>query len=194
MFNTAVQLAEAGDEERAIGTIVLAFAADPPARWLYPQAGDFLAHFPHFVRAFAGGAFGHRSAYGVDGFAGAALWLPPGVEPDEQALVGLLERSVAGPQLGQVFELLEQMGRFHPEQAHWYLPMIGVDPARQRQGHGDTLLRETLAHIDAQHHAAYLESTNPANIPLYERHGFVLQATLQVGTAPPMFPMVRAAR
>lgn len=32
--------------------------------------------------------------------------------------------------------------------------------------------------------AAYLESSNPANVPLYEQHGFVVLGTIQVGSSP----------
>ena len=41
---------------------------------------------------------------------------------------------------------------------------------------------------------AYLESTNPRNIPLYERHGFERLAILQYGSSPPMVPMLRKPR
>jgi hypothetical protein len=39
-----------------------------------------------------------------------------------------------------------------------------------------------------------LESSNPANIPLYERHGFSVLGTIQVGSSPSVFPMLRSAR
>ena len=41
---------------------------------------------------------------------------------------------------------------------------------------------------------ACLESSNPKNIPLYERHGFELLGTIQVGASPPIFPMLRKIR
>jgi hypothetical protein len=41
---------------------------------------------------------------------------------------------------------------------------------------------------------AYLESSNPANVPLYERHGFRALGTIQAGSSPTIFPMLRAAR
>ncbi|MFQ5758001.1 MAG: hypothetical protein ACE5H7_18160, partial [Acidiferrobacterales bacterium] len=57
----------------------LAFSADPAARWLWPNPQQYLTHFPSFVKAFGGQAFSHKSAYYVDGYAGAALWLSPEV-------------------------------------------------------------------------------------------------------------------
>jgi ribosomal protein S18 acetylase RimI-like enzyme len=174
--------------------MVLAFGSDPPARWMFPDPHQYLSHFPHFVRAFGGRALDHRSAYYVDNFAGVSLWLPPGVQPDETALVALLERSVSAERLPYVFAILEQLGRFHPTEAHWYLPMTGVDPSKQGNGYGSTMLRHALQGIDQDQLPAYLESTNPGNIGLYERHGFKLLGTIEVADAPPMFPMLREAR
>jgi ribosomal protein S18 acetylase RimI-like enzyme len=47
-----------------------------------------------------------------------------------------------------VFAVFEQMGRCHPQEAHWYLPLIGVDPAHQRKGHGSALLEHALSQCD----------------------------------------------
>ena len=37
---------------------------------------------------------------------------------------------------------------------------------------------------------AYLESTNPRNMTLNQRHGFKAIGQIQVGTSPPMVPML----
>jgi hypothetical protein len=41
---------------------------------------------------------------------------------------------------------------------------------------------------------AYLESSNPRNIPLYQRHGFEAMGEIQVGAAPVVTPMIREPR
>jgi ribosomal protein S18 acetylase RimI-like enzyme len=64
----------------------------------------------------------------------------------------------------------------------------------QGRGYGSALLRHALEQIDRDGQLAYLESTNPANVPLYQRHGFEVVGTIQVDDAPPMIPMVRRAR
>ena len=81
------------EEEAAINVVVLAFSADPAARWLYPDPHQYIVNFPSFVRAFGGKAFEQGSAYSIDGCSGAALWLPPDVHPDEETLVGLIQRT-----------------------------------------------------------------------------------------------------
>jgi ribosomal protein S18 acetylase RimI-like enzyme len=72
--------------------------------------------------------------------------------------------------------------------------MIGVDPARHGRGHGGALMIQVLQRCDREHAPAYLESTNPRNVSLYERHGFQALGRVQVGAAPPFVPMLRAAR
>ncbi|WP_280177443.1 GNAT family N-acetyltransferase [Microvirga pakistanensis] len=79
----------------------------------------------------------------------------------------------------------------HLHEPHWYLPLIGVDPARQRKGYGSMLLAHALRACGATGTPAYLESSNPENIPLYQRHGFKVLETIQVGTSPPVIPMLR---
>ncbi len=190
----AVTATTPSDAEQAVAVIVLAFGTDPAARWTYSDPRQFLTHFPAVVRAFGGKAFAYGTGHHVSDFAGAALWLPPGVHPDEEALGAVIRRSVAAERQAAVFAVFEQMGRYHPSEPHWYLPLIGVDPLHQGKGHGSALLQHALLQCDRDHVPAYLESTNPANIPLYERHGFEVLATIQVGSSPPIVPMLRRVR
>jgi GNAT superfamily N-acetyltransferase len=136
-----IRTARASDEDPAIDAIVLAFAADPAARWTWPDPQQYLSHFPTFVRAFGGRAFAHKTAYCVDGYAGTALWLPPDVHPDEDALVSLLHRTAPERIQPEVSGVFEQMERYHPREPHWYLPLIGVDPSQQGKGYGSALMQ-----------------------------------------------------
>ncbi len=189
-----VRQAARSDEARALGVLLLAFSADPVTRWSWPDAQQYLEHFPAFAKAFGGGAFASESAFIAESSAGAALWLPAGSAPDEDALAALFERSVEKPKLEDVYALLEQMGRYHPSEPHWYLPLMGVDPSHQGKGYGAALMEHALAKCDRDRRPAYLESTNPRNVPLYQRHGFELLGTIQAGSSPPLFPMLRKPR
>ena len=80
----AVKTATPADEASAVGTVVLAFAADPVARWCWPDSHQYLSSMPGFTMAFGGGAFARQSALCTEDFAGAALWLPPNVHPEEE--------------------------------------------------------------------------------------------------------------
>jgi ribosomal protein S18 acetylase RimI-like enzyme len=86
------------------------------------------------------------------------------------------------------------MASYHPPEPHWYLPLLGVDPTRQGQGVGSALLQHATARCDQAGQLAYLESSNPANVPLYERHGFEIVGQIQAGTSPTFHPMVRKPR
>jgi len=116
------------------------------------------------------------------------------VHPDEDALLTLLQSTASEQGQQDLLTVFEQMGRYHPHEPHWYLPLIGVDPAQQGKGHGAALLQHALISCDRDHTLAYLESTNSKNISLYKRHGFELLGTIQVGTSPPLFPMLRRPR
>ena len=123
-----------------------------------------------------------------------ALWLPPGVHPDDEALDALMQQTLGPERLGELDAIFEQMMSYHPSGPHWYLPLIGCDAAHQGNGHGAALMTYALAECDRQNLPAYLESTNPRNITLYLRHGFESLGTIQAGSSPPMVPMLRQPR
>lgn len=182
------------DQASAVDTVVLAFAADPVARWCWPDARQYLAAFPGFTMAFGGAAFSHNSAHCTENYAGAALWLPPNVHPDEETLDQIVEDTASTAIRSDLMTIMEQMGKYHPDEPHWYLPLIGVDPAHQGRGHGNALMTHALLQCDREQSFAYLESTNPRNITLYRRHGFEALGQIQVGSSPPLVPMLRRPR
>lgn len=188
-----VSTATKAEMDQCVATVVLAFSSDPAARWAFADPQVYFEIFPRFVRAFGGKAFDHGSAHYIEGCA-AALWLPPGVEPDEETMVGLVESAVAEGDREAMFGLFEQMGAFHPKEPHWYLPLIGTDPAKQGSGHGSALLRHALAICDRDKLPAYLEASSPRNVPLYRRHGFEALGTIQAGDSPVITPMLRKPR
>jgi ribosomal protein S18 acetylase RimI-like enzyme len=130
----------------------------------------------------------------VEGFGGAALWLPPGVEADAERLGAIMQEHAEPSILPDAMRVFEEMERFHPQGPLWYLPLIGVDPTAQGHGHGSALLEYALPRADEDGLPAYLESSNPRNIPLYQRHGFEILGTIQIGTSPPLVPMLRQPR
>lgn len=191
---TAAVPAHAADYDRSIASLVAAFITDPFIRWMLPDSKQYLDYFPLVLKYFAGRAFEHSSAYRSEDFKAAALWLPPGVPPDDDALGEVMQEGVAPALQEEVFGVLEQVGSGHPQEAHWYLPAIGVEPLSQGRGYGSTLLAHGLGVCDRDHVAAYLEATNPANVPLYRRFGFDIIGQIQFGRSPAITPMFRAAR
>jgi ribosomal protein S18 acetylase RimI-like enzyme len=191
---TIVKTATAADETRVIDSLSLAFVADPASRWVWSDPQEYLENFPKFAKAFGGRAFENGSAYYVDGYAGAALWLPPNIHPDVETIASLLERTGSAQAQKDAMEVFEQMGNYHPQEPHWYLPLLGVDPLWHGKGFGSALMKHALGRSDRDNKLAYLESSNPKNVPFYERHGFELLGTIQVGTSPQIFPMLHTPK
>ena len=96
--------------------------------------------------------------------------------------------------LDDLLATFEKMDEWNPDEPHWYLPLIGVEPNAQGRGLGGALMRHAVARCDQEDAVAYLESSNPRNISLYERHGFEVMGEIQVGSAPRVTPMVRHPR
>lgn len=186
--------AGSSDAARVIDVLMLAFAADPPNRWLFPEAHDYVRNFPKFVQGLGGSAFANGTAFMTSDCSGAILWLAPNVGPDKEALSRLIEEDVAPDKQADLAGAIDEMGRYHPQEPHWYLPFIGVDPTRQGAGVGAALLRPILARCDEAGLPAYLESSNPRNRPLYQRHGFEILGEIKAGSCPPVTPMLRKPR
>lgn len=152
---------------------------------------QFLRLFHHSLEHMGGLGTDSGVGFLAEDGAGAALWLRPGTGPDMAALGAVMAELDLPADAPAVFG---QMGDRHPEEPHWYLPFIGVDPGAQGRGVGSALLAASLALVDADRLPAYLESTNPRNVPLYERFGFRVLGEIQVGSSPMMHPMWREAR
>lgn len=194
MSTVAVRSATKRDHQRVIDVITLAFSTDPMARWAYPDAVAYLAAMPEMVTAFGGHGFEHATVHIVNDGAAAAMWLPPGVGADSERLAAITEQHSPPEQLSDMRQVFEQMGSYHPSAPCWYLPLIAVDPMHQGQGHGSALLRHALEQCDRDGVIAYLESSNPRNVPLYERHGFASLGSIQAGSSPTIVPMIRRPR
>ncbi|HEX5185909.1 MAG TPA: GNAT family N-acetyltransferase [Nitrososphaeraceae archaeon] len=182
------------DKTTVIDALKLAFVADPATRWVWPDTQKYLSNFSSFAKAFGGKAFEYNSAHFIGNYNGAALWLPPNVHPDVDQLIALLQNSGSEDAKRDGPEVFEKMSSYHPNEPHWYLPLLGVDPLYHGKGLGSLLIQHAIAVCVLDENFAYLESSNPKNIPFYERHGFELLGKIQVNTSPPIFPMLRKPR
>jgi GNAT superfamily N-acetyltransferase len=133
----------------------------------------------------------------TDACESVAAWIPPG-EPDltraEQQLFGPLIEQLFGDRAGEVDALFGLFEENHPEEPHYYLSLWGTNPAFARQGLGTKLINHCLAIIDGAGMPAYLESSNPANLPRYEAFGFEPQIEFSVPGSPVITTMWREPR
>ena len=127
---------------------------------------------------------------------GAILFPPPG-----RYIPSLTRQLVAVP--GYAVALRGRLGlggtyvgsalRVHPREPHWYLQYVGVEPELQGHGVGTELVSFRVHSCDADGTAAYLESSNPANLALYMRLGFQPTGSLALPSgAPDVSTMWRA--
>jgi GNAT superfamily N-acetyltransferase len=163
--------------------------ASPKAAWAERAAAWFEAD----ARAQLSG---HGEVLVDDELRGAAIWSTPGHWKagigETLALVGPSARLFRGRTGRAMRTLLAIEGRHPRRPDHWYLAMIGTDPAHQGHGIGSALIAAVTDRCDAEGLPAYLESSKAANVPFYARHGFVEQDVIDLpAKGPQMWPMWR---
>ncbi|MFN2538260.1 MAG: GNAT family N-acetyltransferase [Mycobacteriales bacterium] len=179
------------DDAPAVGAALgAAFAADPLWRWL---VGDRAS--PVVAAITRRGCERHPEQFTVvDG--AASWWHPPG-----QWRLGWAETLRLVPRVAPIarvgsLRLLRMSAlveRQHPAGDHAYLGYLGA--AVQGQGLGTAVIQPALDVCDAAGWPAFLESSNPRNLPFYRRHGFVDRDPLRVPAGCPLIiPMWRDPR
>jgi ribosomal protein S18 acetylase RimI-like enzyme len=194
MFPLAARTVTPAEKDRALDIFTLAFVDDPMLRWIYADGSTYLKHLGPAQMVLGGRALTHGTAHVLDDFSAAAFWLPPGVGLDAEAMGALIESTVPPEKQADLAGVAAQMGQYHPHEPHWYLAVLGVDVSRQGKGLGSLLMKHALQRVDAERLPAYLESSNPRNIPFYERHGFEVIGRIQSGATPVVTPMLRRGR
>lgn len=196
MAGPSVEIRSATSDEmsQAVSSIVGAFITDPLARFAWPSPHEYLRAMPVATHEWAGGSIQHGTAYVSADLCGAALWLPPGVHANGEALERVFRDTAKPEHLDDLLVTFDKMDEWHLEEPHWYLPIVGVEPNAQGNGLGGALMRHAVARCDQEEALAYLESSNPRNISLYERHGFEVMGEIQVGAGPLVTPMLRRPR
>ncbi|HEY8584255.1 MAG TPA: GNAT family N-acetyltransferase [Capillimicrobium sp.] len=127
---------------------------------------------------------------------GVAAWLPPGAFPlglrrelagaPTWAKVGLLRPRSAPRAIRSVIAL----DALHPDEPHWFLSLLGVDPSWQGRGVGSRLLPPVLEQAGLVH----LDTSKPANLPWYRRFGLEpVEQIVSVPGAPPSWALRRDA-
>ena len=190
-----VRQAVEGDRQTVLNAMTLAFAADPIMRWMLPDAERYLSYFPKLTNAFGGRAIDEGKCFMTSGGEGAAMWLPPGVAPDEETIGTLIGEAASEEMQEPIGQMFEAMDAYHPKDEDcWYLAVLGVDAGKQGKGFGGALMNHVTNMLDERGALGYLESSNPMNISLYQRHGFEIMDQLRFGDSPVMTPMIRQRR
>jgi ribosomal protein S18 acetylase RimI-like enzyme len=195
-----VAAAQRRDLRSMARVLARAFHDDPVMMWVVPDPAARARALP---RMFATMIRHHYLRSGAPEVAGdgrlgaAALWDPPGGWKQSRLqellmMPGFLRAMGRYVPRGQ--RLMDLMHAQHPEEPHWYLAVIGSDPTVRGAGYGQALMRSRLDRCDAEYAPAYLESSNPVNVPYYERFGFVVTGEITVPDGPTLWKMWREPR
>jgi ribosomal protein S18 acetylase RimI-like enzyme len=182
----------ATDVEQAVTVLARAFESDPFVSWFVRRD----ARHDEGMRAFFDLAIHELTlpfgeCFVTDGIGGAALWNPPGTWS-----LGLLDKARLMPQfarvsgvgrLASVFFKTNPLTAAHPRDPHFYLFVLGVDPAAQGRGLGRALVAPVLARCDHEGIPAYLETSNEKNLAFYGSLGFAVVGDHQIPEGPPVW-------
>ena len=186
------------DEISAVyGALARAFEDDPITEFLFPAFVSRASRLRAFYRVTMPWLLSHGHLYTDGRLRGGAIWQRPGPPPlgalrmlSRLVRTGLVlrGRARAGWVLGQAIESMRL------RQPHWYLGILGTQPADQGRGVGAALIAPVLELCDERGEFAYLESSKAVNIPFYERHGFEVIGEVQIPAGPALWPMSRRPR
>lgn len=151
---------------------------------------------------FAQAAARHLVADGawVDGaLAGASLVFPPDRWPPSLAVTWHAAAGCLAAGARAVPNFLRadgHMRRRHVREPHWYLFVLGVEPALQGRGVGGALLRRLAERADGDGLPCYLETDKEQNVRIYEGAGYDVLTDEAVATRPGfrMWTMRRPAK
>ncbi|MEU2134084.1 GNAT family N-acetyltransferase [Streptomyces sp. NPDC018352] len=185
------------DDAEEIGRMLAsAFDDDPMMRWFFPEDSSRKEGMARYFATIFARQYVRHGVCERTG-AAAAFWVSPeGQEkavPDAETVQEL--ESILGDRASLFRAAVAGAAEQGPKEPHWYLAVVGADPAARGQGHGAALLRSGLAKADAAGLPVYLESSKPDNLPFYEHFGFTVLGEAQLpGGGPVLWAMRRAPR
>jgi ribosomal protein S18 acetylase RimI-like enzyme len=164
------------DLDRVVEILVGAFYEDPTWAWAFPDPALRREQHRRVWRLFVEGAARYPSVWLNADETAAAVWIPPGgteMSEEQQAMVEPMLVELLGADAPRVQAMFDAFEDVHPHHGdHYYLTLLGTDPAFRGKGLGLQLLEDTLQLADDDGVAAYLEASNPVNVGLYQRYGF----------------------
>ncbi|MFH9574420.1 GNAT family N-acetyltransferase [Streptomyces sp. NPDC017454] len=192
MSITSIPKTATVDDAALVGrTLARAFVDDPMMRWFFPDDSSREAALGrYFTTLFTRQYARHGVCERTD--AAAAFWVPPQAQsvPDAETVQEL--QNILGDRAPLFRDAVEAAAGHTPREPHWYLAVIGADPAARGGGHGAALLRSGLARADAAGLPAALESSTSANLPFYEHFGFTVREEFRLpGGGPVLWAMRR---
>jgi GNAT superfamily N-acetyltransferase len=188
-----VRRAEPTEVDGLATTLALAFDDDPLMTWLFPKSSARRRNLPAFFRALLRASLPFEEVYTAEGRA-VAIWNPPGTFPlgwYTDAKLGFTTARLIRLRLLSCARGLLYVNSHHPKPTHWYLQMLGTEPAWQGKGAGSAVIAPVLERCDRMGERIYLESSKESNIAFYARQGFEVTEELRVPGGPVLWAMWR---
>jgi GNAT superfamily N-acetyltransferase len=178
------RIASQADYDAVVATIVQAFDADPLWSWMFPDPDRRAEQHATIFGLYVESALPNQSVWMSDERGSAvAVVTPPGERELTESAEARLEpflRDSLGDHALAVLETLERFEAAVPQgRPFYYLSFLGTRSDSRGKGIGMGLLAELVARADREGQPTYLESTNPANNPRYERLGFEAQSRFE---------------
>ena len=186
-----------GDRTAVCAMLADAFQDDPVMRFIFPDAADRRRRLPRFFAILHDGDGAHGARFVTPGGEAATLWRAPGqghLRWAEKLRHGLPWLHAAGFNLPRALAVSAASDANHPDEPHWYLHIAGCAPSRQGKGFGRAAIQSGLDRADGDGVAAYVETANETNLPLYERLGFAVTHQWAVPNGPAHWSLLRPAR
>ncbi len=184
------------DLPRVVDTWVEAFESDPFFRWIAPLDETWREFGTAWLSMIAELCFerGHTFVAGE----AAIAWVPPDlalVGPDDvERAVDILATHAGEKRAAKALGGIVEAQGHALKEPHWTLQYVGVRRADQGFGLGAAVAKIGLRVVDTDGLPCALTSTNPRNLPFYERLGFTVTAEVELpGGAAALRPMVRPA-
>lgn len=191
-----VRTATADDLPAIADTLAAAFADYRWTRWCLPQDGhlDRLRAMQLYFAERIGLPYG--SVWTTDDATAVSVWTRPDTAvPPELFAAPELARAY-GDRLEPMLSADAVLAVHRPTEPAWFLATVGVDPQSQGRGLGRAVIEPGLRAADSSGHPCFLETSEKANVDLYQRFGFEVTAVEDAlpGAAPTTWSMLRAPR
>lgn len=206
MNNQTNQLLRLTRKDRDAGAAVLvrAFAEYELFKYYFHDETERRAVIETFVFLVLSVCLKYGEVYASSGKPeGVSAWLPPGKAPfgswqilSSVPLSTLLKLGRQGASRMRAHgRYVDNLHRRLVPYSHWYLQIIGVDPAYHGQGFASRLVRPVLERIDRERMPCFVETNREKNVAIYRRFGFeVISEDKIPGTELTSFAMLRKAQ
>ncbi|MFD9962737.1 GNAT family N-acetyltransferase [Amycolatopsis sp. NPDC058986] len=190
MIDTRIRPGEPGDIDAAADVLAAAFADYAWTRHTV-SADDHLRRVRELQRLFVeriGLPHGRVwVADGPDGVLAAAVWTTPESTGAGAAFAELAELmpELAGDRAFAAASAEKALAPHRPEEPVWFLATVGVHPGHQGRGLGRAIVEPGLAAADSAGVAAFLETSERANIAFYRKLGFEVTAEVELPDSGP---------